>query len=129
MTITRPAASVPLGLRRPLAWGVVLGVVQALAPLALPWLHSAVVYALSLPLIAAVYIGFAVADGRPHVLAVETAVVAVFVTVAAAAVTFQVRAMPRGRGVGGVAVVVPRPAGAVKRAISRAPERVNTWKV
>jgi hypothetical protein len=38
-------------------------------------------------LIAAVYLGFAVADGRRHVLAVETAVVSLFVLVAAASVT------------------------------------------
>jgi hypothetical protein len=79
--------SVPLGLRGPLAWGVAVGGVQALAPLAFPWLPGTTVYALSLPLIAAVYLGFAVADGRWHVLAVETAVVAVFVVTAAAAVT------------------------------------------
>jgi hypothetical protein len=36
--------------------------------------------------IAAIYIGFAVADGRRHVLAVETAVATAFVVVAAAAV-------------------------------------------
>ena len=74
-------------LRTAVAWGVVFGVLQAAAPLALFWLDSATVYALSLPLIAAVYIGFAVADGRPHVLAVETSVVTVFVLVAAATVT------------------------------------------
>ena len=45
------------------------------------------VYALSLPLIAAVYIGFAVADGRAHVLAVETVVASVFVVTAAAALS------------------------------------------
>jgi hypothetical protein len=56
-------------------------------PLALFWLDSRTVYALGLPLIAAVYIGFAVADGRRHVLAVETAVASAFVVVAAAAVT------------------------------------------
>ena len=50
-------------------------------------LDPATVYALSLALIAAVYIGFAVADGRPRVIAVETAVAAVFVVVAAAGVT------------------------------------------
>jgi hypothetical protein len=43
--------------------------------------------ALSLTLIAAVYVGFAVADGRPRVIAVEAAVAAVFVVVAAAGVT------------------------------------------
>jgi hypothetical protein len=42
---------------------------------------------LSLALIAAVYVGFAVADGRPTVIAVEAAVAAVFVIVAAAGVT------------------------------------------
>jgi hypothetical protein len=47
----------------------------------------ATVYALSLALIAAVYIGFAVADGRPRVIAVETVVAAIFVIVGAAGVT------------------------------------------
>jgi hypothetical protein len=44
-------------------------------------------HGLSLALIAAVYLGFAVADGRPMVLAVEAAVAAVFVVVGAAGVT------------------------------------------
>ena len=87
MTTARPAVSAPRSLRGPLAWGVVFGGAQALAPLAFPWSRSGVVYALSLAFIAAVYIGFAVADGRWHVLAVETAVAAVFVVTAAAAVT------------------------------------------
>jgi len=56
-------------------------------PLALWWLDTATVYALSLVLIASVYIGFAVADGRWVVIAVETNVAAIFVLVAAAAVT------------------------------------------
>jgi hypothetical protein len=80
------AAPVRSSLRRPVAWGVLLGVVQVAAPLAFPWLEPVTVYALSICLIAAVYIGFAVADGRRHVLAVETAVVATFVVIAAAAV-------------------------------------------
>src|SRR5215213_3657820 len=74
-------------LRAPVLWGVVFGVIQAASPLGLWWLDPATVYALSLPLIAAVYIGFAVADGRPAVIAVETAIAAVFVIVAAAGVT------------------------------------------
>jgi hypothetical protein len=82
-----PTASPRRSLRGPLAWGVVVGVGQAAAPLAFPWLPPATVYALSLPLIAAVYLGFAVADGRRHILAVETAVASLFVIVAAAAVT------------------------------------------
>ncbi len=86
-TVSSPTAADRRSLRAPLVWGVAVGVVQAVAPLAFPWLPPASVYALSLPLIAAVYIGFAVADGRRHVLAVETAVVSAFVVVAAAAVT------------------------------------------
>ena len=81
-----PAASTRRSLRGPLACGVVLGCVQAAAPLAFPWLDAATVYAVSLTLIAAVYLGFAVADGRRHVLVVEAAVASVFVVVAAAAV-------------------------------------------
>jgi len=69
------------------AWGAGVGVLQALSPLAFPWLGATTVYALGLSFIAAVYIGFAVADGRPRVLAVETAVAAVFVVVAAVAIT------------------------------------------
>jgi hypothetical protein len=64
-----------------------LGVLQAASPLAFFWLSATTVHALGLALIAAIYIGFAVADGRPHVIAVETAVAAVFVVVAAASVT------------------------------------------
>jgi hypothetical protein len=67
--------------------GVVFGGIQAPSPLGFWWLDPATVYALSLTLIAAVYIGFAVADGRPAVLAVESAVVGVFVVLAASGVT------------------------------------------
>jgi len=74
-------------LRVPLTWGVVWGCAQAASPLAFFWLDAADVYALGLTLIAAVYIGFGVADGRPRVIAVETVVASVFVLVAAAAVT------------------------------------------
>ena len=86
-TTARPARTSFRSLRTPLAWGAVLGVLQAASPVALPWLDSVTVYALQLAFIAAVYIGFAVADGRRHVLAVETAVASVFVIVAAVAVT------------------------------------------
>ena len=80
-----PARPHHRSLRTPVAWGVVYGVNQAVSPLAFPWLDTVTVYALGLPLIAAVYIGFAVADGRAHVLAVETIVASVFVVTAAAA--------------------------------------------
>jgi hypothetical protein len=51
------------------------------------WLDASTVYALGLALIASIYIGFAVADGRSRVIAVETGVATIFVVVAAAAVT------------------------------------------
>jgi hypothetical protein len=74
-------------LRAPLLWGVVVGAIQAASPLAFWWLDPATVYALGLVLIAAIYIGFAVADGRPAVIVVESAVAALFVVLAAAGVT------------------------------------------
>ena len=73
--------------RAAVGWGVVGGVAQALTPLTFWWLPAATVYAVGLVVIAAVYIGFAVADGRRHVLAVETAVTSAFVVLAAVAVT------------------------------------------
>ena len=73
--------------RAPLIWGVAWGVLQAAVPLGFWWLDPATVYALSLALIAAVYVGFAVADGRPAVIAVECAVAGAFVVLAAAVVT------------------------------------------
>jgi hypothetical protein len=82
-----PSIGTHRGLRTPVAWGVVLGALQAASPLAFFWVDSATVYALGLAVIAAIYIGFAVADGRRHVLAVETAVASAFVVVAAVAVT------------------------------------------
>jgi hypothetical protein len=75
------------GLRTPLMWGVIVGVLQAASPLAFWWLDTPVVYALGLAVIAAIYIGFAVADGRAFVIAVESAVATAFVVVAAAAIT------------------------------------------
>jgi hypothetical protein len=68
-------------------WGVVVGLAQAATPLAFWWLDTATVYALGLAVIAPVYIGFAVADGRPRIIGVETGVASVFIIVAAAAIT------------------------------------------
>ena len=73
--------------RAPMLWGVVVGAAQAATPLAFWWLDAATVYAFGLVAIAAIYIGFAVADGRPRVIGVESSVAFVFVVVAAAAVT------------------------------------------
>ncbi|MGH9066608.1 MAG: hypothetical protein ACRD0J_03670, partial [Acidimicrobiales bacterium] len=82
---TGPLAEHPL--RAPVLWGAVWGLIQAAAPLGFWWLDPATVYALSLALIAAVYIGFAVADGRPRIVATEASVAGLFVVMAAAAVT------------------------------------------
>jgi hypothetical protein len=88
--MTQPHTANPLterSLRAPVLWGVVWGAIQAAAPLGFWWLDPATVYALSLALIAAVYIGFAVADGRRTIIAVETTVAGGFVVLAAAVVT------------------------------------------
>jgi len=91
--VTSPSAPSPApgpdmaSMRTAIAWGVVVGVVQAASPLAFWWLDPATVYALGLAAIAAIYIGFAVADGRPKVIAAESTVASVFVVVAAVAVT------------------------------------------
>jgi len=61
-----------------------IGEDQAATPFALWWLPPASIYAIGLVFIAAVYIGFSVADGRWKVIAAETTVATVFVVVAAA---------------------------------------------
>jgi hypothetical protein len=87
MTVAALRQQSRLAWRTPAAWGLVIGGAQAASPLAFWWLNTATVYALGLVVIASVYIGFAVADGRTKVLAVESGVATVFVVVAAAAVT------------------------------------------
>ena len=52
-------------IRAAIAWGVVFGLLQAIAPLIVWRLPPAAIYGLSLILIASVYPGFAVVDGRP----------------------------------------------------------------
>jgi hypothetical protein len=86
MSRQAPTASQP-AIRAAMLWGVVFGLLQAATPLVFWWLDSATVYALGLVLIAAVYVGFAVADGRPKVITVESSVTCAFVVVAAVAVT------------------------------------------
>jgi hypothetical protein len=77
-----------LGLRSPVFWGLVVGLAQALTPLAMWWLGTATVYALGLAVIAPIYIGLAVGgDGRWKVIAVETGVAGGFIIIAAAAIT------------------------------------------
>lgn len=74
-------------LRPAILWGVVVGALQAASPLAFWWLDPATVYALGLAAIAFVYIGFAVADGRGRVIALESAVALAFVVTGAAGIT------------------------------------------
>jgi hypothetical protein len=66
VSVAAIAQPVRARLRAPLMWGLVVGVAQAATPLAFWWLDTATVYALGLVVIASVYIGFAVADGRPE---------------------------------------------------------------
>jgi hypothetical protein len=73
--------------RAAILWGVVVGAMQAATPLLIWWLDSATVYALGLAAVAAIYIGFAVGDGRPKIIAVESSVAFAFVVVCAAAIT------------------------------------------
>ena len=68
-------------------WGVAVGVATAATPVGFWWLPATTVYAVGLAFIAAVYLGFAVADGRRRVIAVEVAVLSAFVLVAAVAIT------------------------------------------
>jgi hypothetical protein len=64
-----------------------VGAIQAATPLGFWWLDPATVYAFGLAVIAPVYIGFAVADGRWKVIAVESGVAMAFVVIATAGVT------------------------------------------
>ena len=73
--------------RAAILWGLLFGGMQAASPLLIWWLAPGTVYAISLILIAPISIGFAVADGRPIIIAVESSVAALFVVVAAAAIT------------------------------------------
>src|SRR4051794_14006687 len=70
-------------LRGPAICGAATGALQAASPLAFWWLEPRTVYALGLVLIAAVYVGFSVADGRWYVIAIaiESSVAGIFVVV------------------------------------------------
>lgn len=73
-------------LSKPILWGVIVGILQTLAPLAFWWLEPGVVWALALIVIGSVYIGFAVADGRPRVIVAEVAVASAFIILGAVAI-------------------------------------------
>ena len=68
-------------LSAPVLYGVVVGVLQVLAPFAFWWLDAGVVWAAALIVIGSIYIGFAVADGRRKVLVVELLVASAFIVV------------------------------------------------
>jgi hypothetical protein len=72
---------------RALRWGIAAGAGQAAVALAFWWLELSTVHALMIVLIAAVYIGFAVSDGRTNVIVVESTTVTAFFVVAAVAIT------------------------------------------
>ena len=84
---TGHSASNVRDLRGPLLAGAVVGVLQVLSPFGFWWLTPATVYALGLAFIAAVYIGFSVADGRPRVIVAECIVAGAFAVVAGVGVT------------------------------------------
>lgn len=94
MSATRRAVDVSAGLtgereeslRVPILAGVAIGILQAASPLGFWWLQPDLVWALSLVVIASIYIGFAVADGRVRVIAVEVVVASAFVILATAAI-------------------------------------------
>ena len=72
---------------KPIMWGVLIGAIQAASPVAIRWLEPATVQSVCIALIAAVYIGFAVADGRTNVIIAETTIAAAFLVVALVGVT------------------------------------------
>ena len=67
-------------------WGVAIGLFQAFSPLAFFWLEPALVWSMALVLLASVYVGLAVADGRTVVVATEIAITSAFVIVATLAI-------------------------------------------
>ena len=73
-------------LRAPILWGVVVGALQTASPIGFWWLEQDLVWAVSVVIIASIYIGFAVADGRKVVIAVEVGVASAFVVFALVAI-------------------------------------------
>ncbi|MEP7380856.1 MAG: hypothetical protein ABI910_04175 [Gemmatimonadota bacterium] len=85
--MTEPLKHPTRSVLQPIVWGVLIGAIQVASPLAMRWLDPATVHALYIAFIAAVYVGFAVADGRTNVIIVETIVAAVFLVLALVGVT------------------------------------------
>ena len=80
------AARLPHSLRSLVFWGGGVGIFQAASPIGFWWLDQDVVWAITLVIIASVYVGFAVADGRSNVIAVEVGVATAFVVLATVAI-------------------------------------------
>jgi hypothetical protein len=72
---------------RALRWGTAVGAVQAGIAFSFWWLEPSTVHALMIVLIAAIYVGFAVSDGRTNVILVECTIVVAFFVIAAVAIT------------------------------------------
>ena len=72
---------------QPTMWGVLFGALQAASPLAIPWLDPGIVQSVFIAFIAAVYVGFAVGDGRTKVIIFETTIAAAFLVVALVGLT------------------------------------------
>jgi hypothetical protein len=89
-------------MRLSVAAGVGVGAIQVLSVIAFRWLPAATVQSILLAVIAAVYIGFAVADGRTKVLLVEVVVAFGFVTLAAVSVVGPVWLLVLGYGLHGL---------------------------
>ena len=85
--MTTPTHGTETAIRAPVLWGLIVGIISVAAAPLFWWLELSTVHALAIAFIAAVYIGFAVADGRPKVLVAEVVVASLFVVLAAVAVT------------------------------------------
>ena len=64
---------------KPIMWGLLVGAIQAASPAVARWVEPATLHALYIAFISAVYLGFAVADGRTNVIGVESSIAAAFV--------------------------------------------------
>jgi hypothetical protein len=63
-----------------------IGVAQAAVAVSFWWVDLATVHALMVVVIAAVYVGFAVSDGRTRVITIESAIAAAFFVISAIAI-------------------------------------------
>lgn len=69
-------------------WGVGVGIFQAVCPIVLPWLDAVNLWGMALAMIASVYVGLAVSDGRRAVIVTEILVAFAFVICATLAIAF-----------------------------------------